>query len=268
MSKVVLITGASAGIGKSAALHFHEQGWRVAATMRKPDAATWAPNGSDRWLGLPLDVTDEASIEAAFSTLLEKWGTLDVLVNNAGYGLLGPFEATSPEQVRRQFDTNVLGLMSVTRRVLPHLRERREGVIVNISSVGGRVTFPLYSCYHSTKWAVEGFTESLQFELKPFNIRLKLVEPGPIKTEFYDRSQDKVSMPEYEGLFQSALQRMHDAGLKAPGPEVVAATIFRAATDGSWKLRYPVNSADLLWLRKLLPEGLFRAAVGWYLGRP
>lgn len=267
MSKVVLITGASAGIGKAAALHFYEQGWRVAATMRNPARAEWMPQDEARWLGVALDVTDEASIDAAVRAVTQRWGQLDVLVNNAGYGLVGPFEGTSADQVKRQFDTNVLGLMNVTRRVLPAFRQRKEGVIINISSVGGRVTFPLYSCYHSTKWAVEGFTESLQFELKPFNVRVKLVEPGPIKTEFYERSQDRVEAPEYQPFYDQAMNRMQQAGANAPGPEVVARTIFGAATDGSWKLRYPVNSSDVLWLRKLLPEGLFRAAVGWYLLR-
>lgn len=267
MGKVVLITGASTGIGKDAALYFHRQGWKVAASMRTPSKVDWAP-GDDRFLTVALDVTDTASIEQAMSTVLQRFGAVDVLINNAGYGLVGPFEGTSVEQVRRQFDTNVFGLMNVTRAILPHFRERREGVIINVSSVGGRVTFPLYSCYHSTKWAVEGFSESLQFELKPFNIRVKLVEPGAIKTEFYDRSQDRVEAPAYQPFYDHTLERLQKAGEKAPGPEIVSRTLWQAATDNSWKMRYPVNSSDVLWLRRLIPEGLFRAFVGWYLMRP
>jgi len=267
MGKVVLITGASTGIGKDAALYFHRQGWQVAASMRTPSKADWAP-GDDRFLAVALDVTEPASIDQALSTVMQRFGGLDVLINNAGYGLVGPFEGTSPDQVRRQFDTNVFGLMNVTRAVLPHFRERREGVIINVSSVGGRVTFPLYSCYHSTKWAVEGFSESLQFELKPFNIRVKLVEPGAIKTEFYDRSQDRVEAPAYQPFYDHTLERLQKAGEKAPGPEIVSRTLWQAATDNSWKMRYPVNSSDVLWLRRLVPEGLFRAFVGWYLMRP
>jgi len=266
VSKVVLITGSSAGIGKAAALYFFERGWKVLPTMRRPQEASWAPVDERFWC-LPLDVTSPDSITAVREEVIQKWGGVDVLVNNAGYGLVGPFEGTSPEQVQRQFETNVFGLMNVTRIFLPHFRGKRDGTIINISSVGGQVTFPLYSCYHSTKWAVEGFTESLQFELKPFNVRLKLVEPGAIRTEFYDRSQDRVEAPDYEPFCSKTMDRLQKAGQTAPGPEVVAATIWRAATDNSWKLRYPVNSADVLWFRKLAPEGFFRAFIGWYLMR-
>ena len=266
MSQVVLITGSSTGIGRATALYFFERGSTVLATMRSPERATWAPQ-DDRFHCLALDVTDPTSIETVLQQVLQRWGRLDVLINNAGYGLVGPFEGTSPEQVQRQFETNVFGLMNVTRAFLPQFRRQRAGIIINISSVGGQVTFPLYSCYHSTKWAVEGFTESLQFELKPFNIRLKLVEPGAIRTEFYDRSQDRVEAPEYEPFYSKTMDRLQKAGQSAPGPDTVAATAWKAATDNSWKLRYPVNSADVLWFRKLAPEGFFRAFIGWYLMR-
>lgn len=266
MSQVIVITGASTGIGRATAEHFHQQGWRVAATMRSPGKADWAPK-DERFMVLPLDVTQEESISQALQQVMSQWSQVDVLVNNAGYGLVGPFEATSQEQVRRQFETNVLGLMNVTRAILPHFRQRRQGRILNVSSVGGRVTFPLYSCYHSTKWAVEGFSESLQFELKPFNIYVKLIEPGPIRTEFYDRSQDRVEAPDYQPFYDRIMDRLQKAGSDAPGPEVVARTIMRAATDKSWRMRYPINASDLLWLRRLVPEELFRSIVGWYLGR-
>ncbi|MBS2034138.1 SDR family oxidoreductase [bacterium] len=266
MSEVVLITGASTGIGKAAALHFHQRGWKVAATMRRPELCDWAPR-DERFFPVALDVTDTQSIQAALAQVLERWGGLEVLINNAGYGLVGPFEGTDPEQVRRQFETNVFGLMNVTRAVLPHFRQKRSGRILNVSSVGGRVTFPLYSCYHSTKWAVEGFSESLQFELKPFNIKVKLIEPGAIKTEFYDRSQDRVEAPDYQPFYDKTMERLQQAGYNAPGPELVAQTLWQAATDNSWKMRYPVNSADVLWFRKLAPEGFFRAFIGWYLMR-
>jgi len=255
--KTILITGASTGIGRATVEHFHRRGWKVVASMRTPEKAQeWAPPGTQL---LRLDVTDPDSIREA----LEQVPNLDVLVNNAGYGLVGPFECSTPEQVRRQFDTNVFGLMDVTRAALPKLRQSR-GVVINISSVGGRLTFPLYSLYHSTKWAVEGFTESLHYELKPLGVRVKLVEPGPIKTDFYDRSPEITKDPEitaYDPYVDKVLPRLQGTGGSAPGPDAVARAIEKAATDGSWKLRYPVNAA-LLWLRRLIPEDLFVAIVG------
>lgn len=154
--------------------------------------------------------------------------------------------------------------MNVVREVLPHMRERRNGTIVNVASVGGRVTFPLYSVYHATKWAVEGFSESLQFELRQFNIHIKIVEPGPIRTDFYVRSMDvirKEGLTSYDEFASRALANMNRSGETAPGPELVAKVIQRALTDGSWKLRYSANSLPLLVLRRLLPDAAFRAIV-------
>jgi NAD(P)-dependent dehydrogenase (short-subunit alcohol dehydrogenase family) len=263
MSKTVLITGSSTGIGRAAARHFQDQGWNVVATMRSPESAgDWVLR--ENTLPVRLDVTDPGTIRAAVRSVLERFGTLDVLVNNAGYGLVGPFEASTPEQVDRQIATNVTGLMNVTREVLPHFRERRDGVIVNVSSMGGRLTFPLYSVYHATKWAVEGFSEALVYELEPFNVRVKIVEPGPIKTDFYDRSMELMSRPgltAYDAFVARAMPNMQSAGESAPGPEVVARAIFKAATDGSRKLRYPANSAAILTLRRLLPTRLFMGIV-------
>src|SRR5262249_25648147 len=139
---------------------------------------------------LRLDVTDTETITQAVKDAVARFGSIDVLVNNAGYGLVGPFEASTKENIERQFNTNLFGLMETTRAILPHFREKRNGVLINVASMGGRITFPLYSLYHATKWAVEGYSESLQHELLPFNIRVKIIEPGPIKTDFYDRSMD------------------------------------------------------------------------------
>lgn len=266
MQKVIFITGASSGIGAATVKLFSECGWRVAATMRNPER-------SEALASLPgvtlhrLDVTDETSIGSAFEEVMQVHGGIDVLVNNAGYGMVGPFEASSAEQVERQFATNVLGLMNVVRQFLPQMR-RSGGTIINISSVGGRLTFPLYSVYHASKWAVEGFTESLQFELEPQGIRVKLVEPGPIKTDFYDRSRDLVAkdgLTVYDEFVRTAMANMGKEAASAPGPELVAKTILKAANDKSSRLRYPVNAEAMLTLRKLLPEpalfGLIRAIV-------
>ncbi|HEY7910431.1 MAG TPA: SDR family oxidoreductase [Blastocatellia bacterium] len=263
MRKTVLITGASSGIGKATAELFYERGWNVAATMRTPETA--APPDSDARLArIRLDVTDIASIKQAIDEAIKRFGSIDAVVNNAGYGMVGPFEASTPEQVERQFQTNVFGLMNVTRELLPYFRERRAGVILNVSSMGGRITFPLYSVYHATKWAVEGFSESLQFEVRPFNIRVKIIEPGPIKTDFYDRSMDVVSRPglaAYDDYVKRAFPNMQRAGEKAPPAGLVAKAIYRAATDSSWKMRYPANASMILSLRRILPLSIFTGIV-------
>lgn len=265
MPKTILITGASSGIGKATTLLFQRQGWNVVATMRSPETASDLA-ALDRVLCLRLDVTDRDSIAAAVEAALQQFQTIDVLLNNAGYGVIGPFEASTPEQVERQFATNVFGLMNVTRAVLPHFRQRRSGLIINVSSIGGRLAFPLYSLYHSTKWAVEGFTDSLRYELEPLNIRVKLIEPGPIKTDFYDRSADVVAQPNlsvYDAFVAKVLPKLNRAGANGSPPEVTAQVIYRAATDGSDCLRYPAggNAGPLLFLRKLLPDTLFSQVV-------
>jgi NAD(P)-dependent dehydrogenase (short-subunit alcohol dehydrogenase family) len=265
MTKTVLITGASTGIGRSCALLFHRQGWNVVATMRNPSQVADF-NDLDNVLCLPLDVTQTATINSAIAAAIERFGAIDAVVNNAGYSLVGAFEACEPEQIERQFATNVFGLMAVTRAILPHFRDRQRGIILNVASIGGKLTFPIYSLYHSTKWAVEGFSESLQYELRPFNIKVKIIEPGPIKTDFYTRSNTIASQPgltAYDRYLQTTLPQMNRAGETGSPPEVTAAVIYRAATDGSWKLRYPAggNAGFLLTLRKLLPDALFTAFV-------
>jgi NAD(P)-dependent dehydrogenase (short-subunit alcohol dehydrogenase family) len=263
MPKTVLITGSSSGIGRATAAHFAEQGWNVAATMRNPERAAELA-GRPNTLVTRLDVTDPTGIRRALDETIARFGAIDALVNNAGYGLVGPFEASTPEQVERQIATNVTGLTNVTREIIPHFRERRSGVIINVASVGGQITFPFYSVYHATKWAVEGFSEALVYELMPFNVRVKIIEPGPIKTDFYDRSQDVTTQPgltAYDELLAKAIPVMQRSGVTAPGPEVVARAIYRAATDNSWRLRYPVNARAILMLRHLLPTRLFMAIV-------
>ena len=263
MSRTVLVTGSSTGIGKATVLRLHERGWNVVATMRTPEAADWAPS-SERFVADRLDVTDVASIRDAVARAIDRFGAIDAVVNNAGYGLIGAFEASTEAQIDRQFATNVFGLMNVVREVLPHMRERRSGTIVNVASIGGKLTFPLYSLYHATKWAVEGFSESLQFELRPFNIHVKIVEPGPIRTDFYDRSMDlmtKEGLTAYDTFSATAMPNLEKAGVTAPGPERVAAVIERALKDGSWQLRYSANGKPLLVLRRLLPDRLFNGII-------
>jgi NAD(P)-dependent dehydrogenase (short-subunit alcohol dehydrogenase family) len=264
MPLTVFITGASTGIGRDTAKLFHAQGWNVVATMRTPEkAADWARDG-ERMQVLTLDVTKPETIIAARDAAIARFGRIDVIVNNAGYGLVGPFEASTHEQVARQIETNVYGVMHVCRALLPHLREQRSGLIINVASMGGRITFPLYSVYHATKWAVEGFSESLQHELREFGVRVKIIEPGPIKTDFYDRSMDlmtRAGLTAYDRYVARVMPNMQKAGETAPDGTLVARVILAAATDGSTKLRYSANSAMILTLRKLLPDRLFNAVV-------
>ncbi|HZH96384.1 MAG TPA: SDR family oxidoreductase, partial [Flavisolibacter sp.] len=181
--KTVFITGASSGFGLETAKFFQKKGWNVIATMRTPEndsALSALPNV----IVSKLDVVDKQSIGNAVATGIERFGCIDVLVNNAGYGTLGVLEAASDEEIIKQFDVNVFGVINVTKAILPVMRKNKSGVIINISSVGGRITFPYFSLYHATKFAVEGLTESLQYELSPLGIQVKLIEPGGYKTKF------------------------------------------------------------------------------------
>ncbi|HEX8737319.1 MAG TPA: SDR family oxidoreductase [Pyrinomonadaceae bacterium] len=263
MNKVILITGASSGIGRETAKLFQIKNWKVAATMRSPEKAGDLQKIADVEC-FRLDVTDTDSIKEAIAAAIEKFGRLDAVVNNAGYGLVGAFEAATEQQIEKQFQTNVFGLMNVCREILPVFREQKGGIIVNVASMGGRITFPLYSLYHATKWAVEGFSESLQYEVEQFNIRIKIIEPGPIKTDFYDRSMDLTrneGLTAYDYFIDKAMPNMQKAGADAPDGSVVAETIYEAVTDNSKKMRYPVNSKMVLTARKLLPDSLFFRVV-------
>jgi NAD(P)-dependent dehydrogenase (short-subunit alcohol dehydrogenase family) len=261
MTKTVLITGASTGIGLATAKLFQQQGWNVVATMRSPQKDTELSSLANV-LCLAVDVAQVATIHAAIDRAIAQFGTIDVVINNAGYALIGAFEACSMADIRGQFETNVFGLMEVTRAILPHFRLRKQGIVVNVASIGGRTAFPIYSPYHATKWAVEGFSESLQYELRQFNIRVKIIEPGPIKTDFYGRSitvAKQAGLTAYDEYIQRTLPQLDRAGETGSPPEVTAQVIYRAATDGSWKLRYPAggNAGLLLGLRKLLPDAWF-----------
>ena len=239
MSQTVLITGSSTGIGRETARLFQARGWNVIATMRTPESESELDR-LDNVRVLRLDVTDEASIRDAVAEGVRAFGSIDVLINNAGFGAYGPLEATSLETIRRQFDTNVVGLLAVTRAVVPHMRSRGRGTIVNISSMGGRVAFPLGSLYHGSKFAVEGLTEALSYELGAIGVRVKLVEPGMTKSDFGSRSlvfSSDDTMPEYAALVKGTVEAF--ATLPSAETSDVAETIFDAATDDGDRLRYP-----------------------------
>jgi len=263
--QTILITGCSTGIGRAIAEYFHFKGWNVAATMRKPELETGLAK-LENVRCIRLDVLSEPTINEAIAETISLFGSVDVVVNNAGYGLIGPFESTTREQARAQFETNVFGVMNVTRAILPFFRERRKGVIINIASAGGRMTWPLYSLYHGTKWALEGFTEGLHYELRQFNIRLKIIEPGSIMTDFFGRSQEVASAhadQKYEEYVNRVMPNLQKAGADAPPPEVVGPVVYRAATDNSWRLRYQAGRAGgfVMFLRRVLPTRVFNGVV-------
>ncbi|XDD51306.1 SDR family oxidoreductase [Leptospira sp. WS92.C1] len=257
--KTVLITGSSSGIGKATAKYFQSKGWNVIATMRSPENEKEL-NKLPNLLCTKLDVTKPDTIRKAIDEGIKSFGTIDVLINNAGYGLVGPFEGAGKEQIQRQFETNVFGLMEVVRAILPIFRKKKKGSILNVASMGGRITFPLYSLYHSTKWAVEGFSESLQYELEPFGIRVKIIEPGAIATDFIGRSADSTSdqaPKEYKDFTDIVYGNMMKAMNTSTG-EQVAKVLFKAANDSSRRLRYAVgmDAKGLLGLRKFVSDGI------------
>lgn len=267
--KIVLITGASRGIGLETAQYFHENGWKVIATMRRPEKRKTLLHEKGIADLVHLDVTDEKSIQKAVSYAIDKYGHLDVLVNNAGYALYGPFETMTAEKIEQQFETNLFGLQAVTRAVLPVFRNQGRGTIVNVASMGGRVSFPLYSVYNSSKFAVEGFTEGLQYELRPLNILVKLVEPGVIKTDFYGSSKDQIeNNDDLEAAYGNFVQRVSNSEANrvnngSAEPRAVAKTIYRAALSKNRRLRFVVGADARLvvFMRWLLPNCLFSRLI-------
>jgi NAD(P)-dependent dehydrogenase (short-subunit alcohol dehydrogenase family) len=237
--KTVLITGCSSGYGLETARHFHAQGWKVIATMRTPRRDVLPT--SERLHVLPLDVTQTASIAA----VLEASGPLDVLVNNAGIGLFGAFEVTPMTTTREVFETNTFGAMAMTQAVLPQMRERRSGVIVNVTSSATLAPMPLVAAYTASKMAVEGFTASLAFELAAFDVQVKLVEPGyGPSTAFTKNSGARLEglIPEaYAPLAQSVFAALGHGSALVTTPVDVAEGVWRAAHDTSGQLRFPAG---------------------------
>jgi NAD(P)-dependent dehydrogenase (short-subunit alcohol dehydrogenase family) len=240
--KTILITGTSSGIGRATAIRFQAAGWNVAATMRHPDRETELHKLSNLAI-FPLDVTNRESINAAVTGTLDRFGGLDVLLNNAGYGLAGPLEAVDPIQLERQFATNVYGPVYTIQACLPHFRAQASGLIVNVSSIGGRLTLPFNSLYHGTKFALEGISESLALELAPHGIRVKIIEPGGVKTDFAGRSLEfmqKDGLHAYDGSIERAMAvfTSPERGSAYSEASDIAEAIYTAATDGTNRLRY------------------------------
>ncbi len=244
MNQTILITGASSGIGKETAKLFQSKGWNVIATMRNPENETEL-NQLENVLVIKLDVLDLDTIQNAINDGIQEYGGIDVLLNNAGYGAYGPLESFSRDKILRQFNTNVIGLLDVTKAVLPHFRQNKKGIIINISSIGGKMTFPLGSLYHGTKFAVEGISESLHYEVEQFGGKVKIIEPGMIATDFGGRSFDfnnDENMTEYQKIVGALMTALPTMAQNASPASVVAQVIYEAATDGKSQLRYTAGA--------------------------
>lgn len=264
MSKTILITGASSGIGKATAIHFQQQGWNVIATMRSPEKETELSELDNIHLE-KLDVLDLESINRAMQNGIQKFGKIDALVNNAGYGAYGPLESFPRENIIKQFNTNVIGLMDVTRSIIPHFRQNKNGVIVNISSIGGQMTFALGSLYHGTKFAVEGISESLHYEMSEIGVKVKIVEPGFIATDFGGRSFDFQAgdIKEYRAIINALMKQWQNPNNTVSPPSLVAEVIYDAVTDGTNQLRYRAgdDANFLLDSRKKMTDEEFFAMM-------
>ncbi len=260
-NQTVLITGASSGVGAASAKLFLDKGWNVVAVGR--DMAKLETNlpTSSQLLRSVADISRSEDVRQCVEQAIARFDAVDVLVNNAGYGITGPFEFLTDDQIRRHFDTAVFGHMNMMRELIPRMRRRRRGTIVNVTSEAGRIGFPYNSIYEAAKFGIEGFSESIRFELDQHGIRVKVVEPGQVKTAF-SRNSDEAQSPElrrtYEGFEKiERLMRDPNAGVE---PERIAAVVYKAAVSTSGKLRYPASAISLK-VFPFLPDVLVRSLM-------
>lgn len=277
-SRAVLITGCSTGIGRATAERLADAGWPVFASARRPEAIS--DLGARGCHVLSLDVCDETSIRSAVRTVEEVAGAVGVLINNAGYGLEGAIEELSPEDVRAQFETNVFGPLRLTQLVLGKMRGQGWGKVVNVSSVGGRVTIPGGGAYHASKHAIEALSDALRFEVRPFGIDVIVIEPGAIESRWTEKSVSGIHARSAPGgpyaVFDRAvarrLQSAHEGllSLAARPPEAVAAVIQGAIEASRPKSRYVVPSVARLFTgsRRVLPDRAWDALMRLALPEP
>src|SRR5712692_1972252 len=261
--RAVFITGSSSGLGRAAAKLFAARGWKVVATMRNPEKERKLADLAGVAL-LPLDITEPAQIDRAAAAAISEGG-VDVVFNNAGYGMAGPLEGMSDEQILRMVNTNLMGAIRTTKAFIPHFREKRAGLFINTTSIGGLITVPFNSIYHATKWALEGWSESMAFELNQFGIGMKIIEPGGMKTDFFTRSLDTGRHPAYDALVDKVMSAITDPKQMATysSPEQIAEVVYEAATDGKDQLRY-VAGADgkaMYAMRLQMGDEAFRKAI-------
>ena len=259
----IFITGASSGLGRATAKLFLSKGWKVIASMRDPKKEKELGTLSGVTL-MALDVTDPGAIERAAEQVVASGG-VDVVFNNAGYGLAGALEALTDDQIMRLVNTNMLGTIRTTKAFIPHFREKRAGLFINTTSLGGLVSFPFNSIYHATKWAIEGWSESMAFELNQLGIGIKTIEPGGIRTDFFTRSLDTGRHPAYDALVNKFMGMITDPKQMATysTPEQIAEVVYEAATDGKDQLRYVAgaDAKEIYAMRMQLGDEAFRKAM-------
>ena len=272
-TRVALVTGGSSGIGEDTARRFREAGFEVYAVARRVDRM--AGLEADGVRVFAMDVTDDASMVAGVERVMAEQGRIDVLVNNAGYGSYGAVEDVPIDEARRQFEVNVFGLARLTQLVTPHMRAAYErdgtrGRIINISSIGGKFYEPFGAWYHATKFAVEGFSDSLRVELAPYGIDVVIIEPGPIRTEWSEISRDGLVEWSKGGPYEEnarkvgrMMKRADTSRLMSSGPDVVARKIVKAALVNTPRARYPVGkgAGSIVRARRLLPDAAFDYVV-------
>ena len=265
-SQALLVTGCSSGIGKATAARLVDQGWNVYASARRPE--TLGELEAKGCKTLALDVSDEASMRAAVNAVTEAEGAVGVLVNNAGYSQSGAVETVPIDQVHRQFETNVFGLIRMCQLVLPEMRKQAWGKIVNISSMGGRLTFPGGGMYHATKYAVEAISDALRFEVRGFGVDVIVIEPGLILTSFGEVASATVSEADADGAyaeFNRKVAELTESAYRGPmarfgaGPDAVAKVIARALKSSRPKARYRVTPSARLMIsqRRVMPDRLW-----------
>jgi NADP-dependent 3-hydroxy acid dehydrogenase YdfG len=263
--RTVFITGTSSGIGKETAKLFQSKGWNVIAAMRNPQLENELANLENLRV-LQCDVTDLNSIKMAVNQGAKAFGSIDVLVNNAGIYTTNPLEMNSENEITDIVNTNIIGTIHMIQAILQHFRSQKAGTIINVSSVAGRTTFPFQSLYHTTKWAIEGMSEGIQYELKKLNIKVKLVEPGMVKTNLYDEIRNP-AFANYPVDYKNSFKNWHNYLIgnfnKGYGADVTAKTIYDAATDQKCKLRYAsgLDTRMAFFIRSILPFSLYNLLI-------
>jgi len=270
--KIALISGATNGFGRETALLLAKEGYRVYAGYRSQERGeallSEAKKTSLPFSVVRLDITEPETISKAIQTVVNEAGRIDILINNAGYGLAGSLEDLDVDEIRKQFETNVFGHIMLTQKIIPHMRDQRSGTILFVSSMAGQVSYPLFSAYSSSKHAIEAIGESLRYELKPFGIRSIILEPGMFQTGFVKQNlqmNNKTMRPDspYQKAAKDAWEEYSAKDSKSPGPEVVARKILKILKSARPKLRYQVGADSYLTvlLKRVLPSSWFECIM-------